>query len=505
MLNSIRTSVKDTVIYGTGNIAVKLVGLVLIPLYTDPAYFSVDDFGIIGMLEITGLVVLTLMTLFVPQSFARWYWDREHRQNQKGIFFITLLTQFVTALIISGLLLPLSGYISNLIFGKSDLSEIIKLLIISSALQAVNNVINTEMRLRSKPMIFIITNISKLVIVLLLTIYFITSGEAGLKGIYLAQVAGNGLFVVILSWYSVRNSSIYINKRVFREMNSYGIPLFFGTLSAVVLSVVDRYALNSMAMLKSVALYTLAFKIVSALKVVIVDSVRFAVGPMILKLMDSADNKRFNAKILLYSSFILMMAIIGVSAFSPEIISIITKSGEYERAGYIIPVLALSVFFTNMKEVTIYGLHIAKKSRIIGFIVIISTAVSILLNILLIPLWDIAGAAAATMLSQFFYWITCYHFSQKNYYIPYEKMKILLIIITGVTLSYLSVLSNNAGGIAAIGIKLICILSFPIILWIMNFYEKEEIAAIKGLVRKWSDPRSLWSNIRSLKENNNDI
>ena len=57
MLKSIKISLKDTIIYGLGNIAVKIVGLVLIPLFTDPKFFSTDQYGIIGILEIFGLVL----------------------------------------------------------------------------------------------------------------------------------------------------------------------------------------------------------------------------------------------------------------------------------------------------------------------------------------------------------------------------------------------------------------------------------------------------------------
>ena len=39
MLKSIKISLKDTFVYGLGNVAVKLVGLLLIHVYTDPKYF----------------------------------------------------------------------------------------------------------------------------------------------------------------------------------------------------------------------------------------------------------------------------------------------------------------------------------------------------------------------------------------------------------------------------------------------------------------------------------
>ena len=505
MLNSIKISLKDTLIYGMGNIAVKLVGLVLIPLFTDPEFFSVDEFGIMGLLDISGLVLITVITFFLPQSFTRWYWDKENKENQKGLFFLTFITQVVVSVLFCLLLLPFSGSFSGLLFDKADYSGVISLVILASAFQAINNVINTKMRLQSKPTLYIITNISKLVVVLTLTLYFILSERMGLEGIYLAQLIGNSLYVLALLGYIIKNSVIYFDFRVFREMNIYGIPLFLGSLAAVALNVVDRYALNSLSLLKYVALYTLAIKLTNVLKIVIVDSVRFAVGPIILKQMDAADNRRFYAKILLYTSYVLMFSVVAISAFSLEIIQVITKSDEFRSAVIIIPILSFSVFFVNMKEVTIYGLHIAKKSRIMGLLVVFATALSIILNILMVPVWDIKGAAMATLISQVFYWFSCYRFSQKAFHIPYEIKKLALIFITGACLSYMSLLFNGIDLIPRILLKTLCVISFPFILYLFNFYEEIEIQTIKGFLAKWSDIKMLRKNLTSLKDIKEDM
>ena len=77
MLGSIKATAKDTVIYGFGNIAVKIVGLILIPLYTDKKYFSVEEFGIIGLLDISGLMLTAILTFSLPQAFARGFWDKQ--------------------------------------------------------------------------------------------------------------------------------------------------------------------------------------------------------------------------------------------------------------------------------------------------------------------------------------------------------------------------------------------------------------------------------------------
>ncbi|MFA5818607.1 MAG: polysaccharide biosynthesis C-terminal domain-containing protein [Bacteroidales bacterium] len=505
MLNSIRISLKDTLIYGLGNIAVKVVGLLLIPIYTDKKYFSIDEFGVLGILEICGLVLTAFLASGLPQSLTRWFWDKEHKENQKGIFFMSLSTQLIVSLIFCLLLIPLSSTFSVLIFSKPDWSRVVTLVILASGIQAVNNIINTLMRLQSKSLLYTITNLLKLTSVLSLTLYFILSKKMGLEGIFLAQVIGNALVVVLLLGYTIKNSRVFFDKTIFKSMNVYGFPLLLANISAVLLNVIDRFSLNSLALLKYVALYTLAFKITSVLKLVIVDSIRLALGPMMIKRIDSPDNKRFYSKVLLYSSYVMMFGIVGVSLFSFELIKILADSKEYWDAVVIIPVLSLSIFFINMKEVTVYGLHIAKKTRIIGIIVIFSTLLSLALNLLLIPLWDITGSAIATLLSQFIYWFACYYYSQKVFYIPYEIRKITVLLLTGAVLSFSSLFLNGLDLLPRMIIKTGCVVSFPFILYLFNFYEPVELQAIRGFVVKWSKIKNFKNNLKSLKGISNEV
>ncbi|HEY5470201.1 MAG TPA: polysaccharide biosynthesis C-terminal domain-containing protein [Bacteroidales bacterium] len=499
MLKSIKISLKDTLIYGFGNIAVKVVGLILIPLYTDPKYFSIDEFGILGILEISALVLTASMASALPQSLTRWFWDKEYKDNQKGIFFMTFATQVIVSVAFCLLLIPLSGKISVLIFSKIDWSRVITLVILASGIQAINNIINTLMRLQSKSLLYTITNLFKLSSVLGLTLFFILSKKMGLEGIYLAQVIGNSLVVLFLLAYTLKNSKVFFDKVIFKSMNAYGFPLFLANISAVMLNVIDRYSLNSLALLKSVALYTLAFKITSVLKLVIVDSMKLALGPMMFKRLDTPDNKRFYSKVLLYSSFVMMFAIVGVSLFSFELTKVMTKSKEFWGAVVIVPILAMSIFFINLKDFSVYGLHFAKKTRIIGSIVVISTILSLLLNIIFIPIWGITGAAVATLLSQFIYWLACYYFSQKVFFIPYEIRKITIMFLCGAALSFSSLLINGMDLLPRMVIKIICLGSFPFILYLFNFYEPVELQSIRGFINKWSNIKNLKSNLSSLR------
>lgn len=499
MLKSIKISLKDSLIYGLGNIAVKVIGFILIPLYTDPKFFSVDDFGIIGLLDISGLVLTALLASALPQTLTRWFWEKDHARNQKGIFFMTLATQVVVSLVFCILLIPLSGTFSDLLLKKTDWQNVITLVIIASSLQAVNNIVNTLMRLQSRSILYTFTNLLKLIVVLALTLYFIIFRNMGIEGIYLAQVMGNTLFLIILAGYTIKNSSPFFDWNLFKSMNTYGFPLLLANVAAVLLNVIDRYSLNSLALLKYVALYTLAFKITSILKFVIVDSIKLTIAPMMFKRLGSPDNKRFYSKVLLYTSYILMFAIVGISLFSLEIVDVISRSPEFRSAVGIIPVLSLSIFFVNLKEVTVYGLHFAKKTKVIGSIVVLTTLLNLGLNIALIPFWDIMGAAAATLISQIIYWLAIHFYSRKYFFIPYEMRKIGILFIVGTLLSFLSLAFNEMSIIPRLALKTIVFLGFPFILYMLKFYEQVELQAIRGFFAKWSDLNRLGENLRSLK------
>jgi O-antigen/teichoic acid export membrane protein len=505
MLKSIKISLKDTIVYGLGNIAVKIVGLVLIPVFTDPKFFSTDLYGVIGILEIFGVVLTAFLASGLPQSLTRWFWDPDHKDNQKGIFFMSLSTQLSISFLFCLVLIPLSGTLSVLIFSSPVWSKAITFLIIASAIQSLNNVVNTLMRLQSRSILYTITNLFKLVSVLAITLYFILVKKMGIEGYFLAQLIGNSIVVLFLSGYTLKNSRIFFDKNIFKSMNVYGFPLLLANIAAALLGVIDRFSLNSLTILKSVALYTLASKVTSVLKLVLVDSIKLALGPMMIKRINSIDNKRFYSKVLLYSSYIVMFGIVGVSLFSFEIIKIIATSRAYWDAVIVVPVLSLSIFFINMKEVTVYGLHIAKKTRIIGFIVVLDTILTLGLNILLIPVWDIMGAAVATLLSQFVYWFACYYFSQKVFYVPYEIKKIITMFVTGAALCFLSLLANPLGLLPRLVIKTVCLISFPFILYMFKFYEPVELQSIRGFINKWSKIRNLKDNLNSLRGITDDL
>lgn len=460
-------------IYSLGNLSTKLAGLILLPLYTD--YLSVAEYGTIGIIEVTSAIIMAVFGLGLTWAFNRWYWDIEYRDRQGSLFFSTYGFVFLSAVAMAGLLFVFAHPISLFLFNKVSYVYIIKLMGIVTALDMVNRVTLALLKLQEKAILFSVVNISRLLINLGFTILFIVQYGHGIAGIYEAQIIGQSVFFLIVLHYILKNMSFSFDLKLIREMLIFSMPLMLSTISVMILSMTDRYALRFITGFEDVGVYTFGFKIANTIKVLFVASVQLAVTPIVFKMMNDPNNKRFYSKLLTYFTFAVMMIIIGASVFSSELVNLLAHGHtDYTHAVSLIPIIAFVVLFGMMKDTVAIGINIVKRTKIIAIITIGVALLNLLLNVLFIPKAHAMGAAGATLISQIIFFLALYLAAQKLYPVPYEIRKIIFMILSGAGL----ILFYNSLHLENTLIKFITqaltILSFPLILYPLRFYETVE-------------------------------
>lgn len=497
MLKYVKETVKNSAIYGIGNLSVKLVGFILIPYLTDPKYLSIQDYGALGILEAVSQIAIFVMGIGLYNAMFRWFYEQNEEEN-KATFFTVLAT---SSSLVVGILFAVfiwKSEFTNLLFSSQKYQDILLLAFVSTGLQAVSQIPATLMRLQDKAGFFTSSNILKLIVTLLVTLYFLVWENNGLSAIYYGQIAGFLAYFCLLIPYVLNNSILKIHTAVFREMMGYSFSMMIAGIAAASINVLDRFVLNSMSGLEEVGLYSLGYKVSSILKVFVIGSVSMALTPLIFRKINDKDNTRFYTKTMTYYGFGMMLCIIGVSLFSKEAIKFFTGSTAYWSAVNLIPIFAFGLYFSALKDVAATGLHITKKTSRISFVTAIVSALNLSLNILLIPYFGAEGAALASLVSQFIFFIGLLYYSNKNYPIPYEWKKISLIFIVGIGLVYTTLLSNDQSLAVRLLLKTLALLSFPIILYFFNFYEEIELIQIKGIWKKWCNPIRWKSNLKEL-------
>jgi O-antigen/teichoic acid export membrane protein len=466
MLEDIKITFRKSAVYGLGNMSTKLLGLVLIPLYTNQYYLTINEYGALSVLEITSQVLVALLSLTLSQSLTRWYWDAKFANRQKSIFFTTMLTLTIVSVIALTAGMLISSNISNLLFRQVEYAYIIKLMLINSVLQILITHIQTLLKLQSKAFYYSLISILKLTITLLLTVYFIVGMGKKLDGIFEAQLIGSSIALIALIPYTIKSSRLKIETRILLQMLDYSYPLMLASISGVFFSVIDRYSLNYMEGLEKVGVYTLGYKISSALKVIVITSIQLALSPVLMKKINQPNNKPYYAKVMTYFSMVMMFCVIGVSLFSLELIKVAAKDIIYWESANIVAILSFSFFFSMLKDSAFIGLQIVKQTKIAGFLIILSSLINLGLNILLIPMLSIYGAAIATLLSQVIFFIMIYISAQRYYRIPYELKSIFSQLIVGVILVSLGFFANDLSIGLRLIIKTILLGAYPVYLYL---------------------------------------
>lgn len=496
MISNIKSSITNTLIYGIGNLATKIIGFILIPVYVK--YFSISTYGVLGLLEVTNAALVSILGLAFTQALYRWYWDEAFITKRKSIFFTTLSFLIVFLSFVIFISYFFIKDFSSLLFGEINYYNLIFLVVITSSLQIITQTISTLIQLQQKAVLFTVANVFTLIIQLLFTIYFITLKKIGLYGIYYAQIISFCFYLIIVSYFLIKNIELKFEILILRKMLAYSSPWLISNVAALIISISDRYFIRIFGEMGDLGIYQFGYKIANTVSVLVIASAQMAIFPMMFKKMNDPDAKRFYSKIMTYFTFGVMFFILFLNFYSFEIIKFLARKKEYWDAYGVIPYISLGLIFAMLKDLTSVPLQIEKKSTLVSKIIIFSAIVSLGLNWLIIPKYGSIGAAISFIISQFFYFLLMTYFAQKNYKINYEFVKVIKMIVVGIILFFISLaLADFSLPIRMIS-KIILIISFPVILYFLNFYEKIELESMKGFWNKWRHLSNIKSNLQEL-------
>ena len=482
MQKQFKNLLKGILIYGFGNVSVKLVGFVLLQLYTNPNILTVDEFATSLILESTSLIIVSLFSLALYTAYIRWYWDKEYIDKRKSILF-----SCYTLLFGIGVMLSISGYfcsktLSIILFGKETFALPITLMIVGSSVQFLIDLTLSQMRVEEKPTFYITSNIIRLTVSLVATVYLLKYAHHGLVGIYEALLLGNFAFMVVTIPYILKHIEAKFNLPIIKEMLRFSLPLALASISGVLLNVLDRYVVNFSSTMLNVGVYSLGVKIANITKLFIISSIQIALTPTYFKLMNHPDHKSIYSRIMTWFTILVVYSTLFLSLFGLEITKVFSKGTMYWDAYKLIPILSLGIIFSMLKDTSAIGLQITKRTKIIGIAISGIAVFSLGANLLLVPLLGTYGAALSSLISQIIFFIIIHKYAQKHYHIPYRLDRVFSIIIIGIALFIAGSLFNGYSLDVRILIKFIILLLYPLLLFTFRVFDKSEIDALKSFI-----------------------
>ncbi len=483
MIDKLKHTLKHTFVYSMGNLATKLIGLILLPIYT--SHLTPADYGVLSILEITSQLLTIIFSANLSTTMMRWWVDAKDQQQRKKIVFTAFTMLLISLLIMNILLQPFAGKFATIFFSDSQFKIYFTILFISSSFDILSRYMLDILRLLEKSVLYITITTIKLILVLGLTIYLFVVLKWGIKGILLAQLAGFIFMTIILIPVLVKNSIPKFETSIIKGMLKYSMPLVFTSLSSIVFSFGDRYVLKFLSGDKSVGIYTLSYKIAGMMKFVVLIAFTTGFTPIAYKVYKEENSDRFFSKVMTYLIMVLTFGSLALAMFSPEFVRIFSPKNQdyWEAAKYVGPI-GIVVVLSGMRYMFSLSFNLSKKTIYVPIIVTSFALVNIILDMITIPVYGINGAIISSIISSILINITYKYIGNKLYRINYNIKKDSLIIIIGILLYILSLFIKTDKLVVSIIYKSLILMLFIAIIYFCGFLEEIEKQRINEFASK---------------------
>ena len=439
MLAKIKELTKDTAVYGISTMIGRFLGFLLVPYYTN--LIPAGDFGIYSNIY-AYLAFLNIVYIYGMDAAFMKYASVE-KSSIRRIFSTSYLTMVVTSVTFTFILYLVKSPIIDITRLGTDHSQIYYFVLAILFLDSLSIIPFAHLRLARRTKKFAFIKISNITINLLLNIYFISFLKMGIEGIFIANAIASLFSLVALLPDILTHIEFSINTNYLKRILKFGIPYLPASMAAMIVQVIDRPLVLAMKGKVMLGIYSANYKL-GIFMMLFVSMFQYAWQPFFLNNANEKDAKKIFSKVLTLFLTVAAMLWIFVSVYIDDFAKIEILHGRYLVGKgywgglYIVPIILLAYIFHGMYVNFQAGIYIEEKTKYFPYITFSGATVNVVVNILVIPVWGIFGAALATLASYITMSMVSYYFSHKYYPINYEYGKIFTIIglLTASIISY---------------------------------------------------------------------
>lgn len=388
----LRHLVKDSAIYAVGTIASRLVGFIMIPVYTrvlTPADYGIIE-TIVRLVDIIGL----FLALGLAEALLRHYYIAKDEEDRKRLVG-TVFTLNLAVVLVGGLLvLPFSSHLAEMAFGHSRYSHYVAVSLIGMLVGNLIELPLTLWRAEGKAWRFTSVSLMKLTTQLATNIVLVVWLRWGVWGVVLSGLIDAVVWSTLLGVAVRRRYGFCWDATWLKPVLRYGLPLVPAALSQFVLHFSDRFFLTRYATGSDLGLYSLAYRF-GMLASVFYGIIGRAWWPWVFRVAQSENSSAFLRR---GSAFILLTGAVfcaGVILGASPVIRLVAAP-PFWRSAEFVPLLAMSYWFFISSSALRIGSLIGNQTMSFAKANLLSAVVCLALNAWLISHCSTWGAVYAT-------------------------------------------------------------------------------------------------------------
>ena len=385
---------KNTLLMFLGDIGSKSLSFLMLPFYT--SFLSVADYGTVDLIQVYVQLLVGLCTCTLTEAIFVF---------PKGQTFAMQQTYFTSGLLFSAGALALTGVLFAVvvlvlravsyegIFTEYNLC--IFLMLCATFFQSY-----TQQFARSieRVNVYVVSGVVLTLTTVLTSL--VTLPLWGLHG-YVYSIIVSYFAAALYSVAAAREHTYFSLARLswpkLREMLRYSIPMMPNGIMWWVSSTMNRPILEHYSGIEAIGIFAVANKfplLISMLYTVFTYSWQISV----LEEFGKPGYREFYNKVFHVQFLVFVLFVLGITFLSRPLIGLMTTA-DYHEAWQYVPVLSLSVVFSNLAGFAGTNFAATKESRHYFTTSFWGGLLCLALNFLLIPRWGLWGATSAILAS----------------------------------------------------------------------------------------------------------
>jgi O-antigen/teichoic acid export membrane protein len=466
-MSAIKRLAGQTAIYGIPSILGRVLGYLLVPLYTN--YFHADAYGTVNVFYAYASLLKIILTYGMETAFFR-FSEQEKDGERDKVYSTALISLFITSIVFLLFVSLFSGSVAKWI-DYPDAKNYVVWFGWILALDAISAIPFARLRALNKAKVFASVNLTGILINIGLNLFFIilcpyllrhNNGNListavrlvyrpdwGIEYIFISNLVASSVTLALLI-PGIISVKWKIHPGLWKKMVIYAFPLLFAGMAGIVNETFDRLLLRYLLPGSTeeatfqVGIYAACYKI-SILMTIFIQAYKYAAEPFFFSQAKEVNAKETYRTIMNYFIIVVAVIFLGTMLYLDDIIlPLFLRRKEYWEGRGVIPILLMANLFLGVYYNLSIWYKLTGKTSWGAWISLIGAIITLGLNFLWIPLssdhliFSYYGSAWATFICYGAMMVISYITGQKYFPVNYDLRRFFGYLGLAIIVYYLS-------------------------------------------------------------------
>ena len=220
-----------TATYAVANLARRLVGFVMLPIYT--RYLTPADYGVIGLMMFTLALFEPVFGARLGMAVPKFYFDAPEGRERRTVIWGALGLTSAVSVLSMVVLIFLRQIGSEVVFGDSKYALALGIFAVNLVTRPVEDTGMMYLQMHARSRLFLVVSMAKLLLQVALNVFLVVYWREGVLGVVVSGVISSAALCVGLTVYVAAREAPAFDWGMTRRMLQFCWPLWFSGLAGL--------------------------------------------------------------------------------------------------------------------------------------------------------------------------------------------------------------------------------------------------------------------------------